>query len=248
MRNFSSVNFKFDQVHRRDYESSDEGWYPEDQETLFHDKYEKIDGEGGKLGEVGFFVVHKYRRKKDGREVAVKIVKFNQVIFSSKEQLFDSKKFKKEYDVMKDLDYHPNFVKVHEAYDFGHEGRLVMEFCPDGELLDATAKAGHFTEDQARHIYRQMVEARNCFRKWGIVHQDLKRENFLVDKKNSDDPMDWHVKLIDVDLVPKGWGRVFFIYKKPGAIIKVRFIFENELIHTCCLAQNFHFVSLNNLL
>eukprot|EP00971_Amphidinium_carterae_P171385 3397522-Amphidinium_carterae.1 len=60
------------------------------------------------------------------------------------------------------------------------------------ELFDRVTERKRFTEYDAAEAVRQMLLAVNYLHSNGIVHRDLRLENFLYDKLGSD-----HLKLID---------------------------------------------------
>jgi len=61
-----------------------------------------------------------------------------------------------------------------------------------GELFERVMKLKRFSENDAAHAVSQMLLAVNYIHKRGVVHRDLKLENFLYEDKTSD-----HLKLID---------------------------------------------------
>merc|ERR1719433_1595447 len=67
-----------------------------------------------------------------------------------------------------------------------------MECLEGGELFDRVIERKRFSENDASDAVRQMLLALNYLHSAGIVHRDLKLENFLYDKKGGD-----HLKLID---------------------------------------------------
>jgi len=68
-----------------------------------------------------------------------------------------------------------------------------------GELFDRVLKLQKFSEGDAAEVTHQMLLAVNYIHSHGIVHRDIKLENFLYDKPNSN-----HLKLIDF-----GFGKVW---------------------------------------
>ena len=154
----------------------------------FFDKYEEIEGEGSELGVFirGYGPVHKYRRKQDGREVAVqKLIKFaGEGVDQAK--MVDALHLHDRFHYWN----HPNVVKQHEAYEFSDLDIFVMEFWPSFNLN----QEGPFTEDQARHIFKQMVDGVCVCHNRGMRFENFR--NFRVDKKNSDDPMKWKIKVM----------------------------------------------------
>lgn len=70
---------------------------------------------------------------------------------------------------------------------------LIEEFVTGGELFDHLIKKSHFSEVEARHFFRQILEALGYIHSRGIVHRDLKLENCLLDNCGN-------VKIIDFGL------------------------------------------------
>jgi len=68
-----------------------------------------------------------------------------------------------------------------------------MEYCSGGELFERLIEEGNFTEQDARIIFKQMIDALNYSHTRKIVHRDLKPENFMFLDKNRDSI----IKLID---------------------------------------------------
>ena len=77
-------------------------------------------------------------------------------------------------------------------YEADHHLYLVMECMEGKELFDRVTEKKRFSEYDAAEAVRQMLLAVNYLHNNGIVHRDLKLENFLYDKMGSD-----HLKLID---------------------------------------------------
>ena len=76
---------------------------------------------------------------------------------------------------------HENIVKLFETFETCDSLFLVMEFIP-GTNLDEHLhqKGGALSEDEARHLFRQIIAAVYfCHNRW-VVHRDLKTPNILV--------------------------------------------------------------------
>lgn len=71
-------------------------------------------------------------------------------------------------------------------------GRL----CEGGELFDRIINKGHFTENEARATFLQIMQALNYCHANKICHRDLKPENFLLLTKDDNSPL----KVIDFGL------------------------------------------------
>jgi len=80
-------------------------------------------------------------------------------------------------------------VDVYESETYLH---LVMECMEGGELFERLTKRKRFSERDAASAVYHMLLAVNYIHNRGIVHRDLKLENFLYEKEDTD-----HLKLID---------------------------------------------------
>jgi calcium-dependent protein kinase len=99
--------------------------------------------------------------------------------------------------IMCQLD-HPNIVRLEEVYESPSEIYLVQELCFGGELFDRLDEQPdyHYTESQCAKLVKQMLCAVRYIHSKGIIHRDLKLENFLF---SSTDP-DSELKMIDFGL------------------------------------------------
>jgi calcium-dependent protein kinase len=68
--------------------------------------------------------------------------------------------------------------------------------CDGGELFDRIVEKGNFTENEARGIFLNIMQALNYCHNNKICHRDLKPENFLMMTKADNSP----VKIIDFGL------------------------------------------------
>mmetsp|Transcript_5920 Transcript_5920/g.15058 ORF Transcript_5920/g.15058 Transcript_5920/m.15058 type:complete len:548 (-) Transcript_5920:63-1706(-) len=87
---------------------------------------------------------------------------------------------------------HPHVARLVDVYECENRLNLVMECMEGGELFERVRKQRRFTEVDAGSAIRQMLLSINYIHSKGIVHRDLKLENFLYETKESD-----HLKLID---------------------------------------------------
>jgi calcium-dependent protein kinase len=87
---------------------------------------------------------------------------------------------------------HPHITRLYYVYESQHELHLVMECLEGGELFDRISEKKRFSEEEARDALRQMLLALNYIHSHGVVHRDIKLENFVYDEKGSG-----HLKLLD---------------------------------------------------
>jgi serine/threonine protein kinase len=113
--------------------------------------------------------------------------------------------FTNEVSALKDL-HHPNILKI---YDYkskaealrpdGSKLRLAyitLENAEGGELFNYIAETGRFSEDIARYIFKQIIDALDYVHNQGYNHRDIKPENILLDK-------DFNIKLADFGFATK---------------------------------------------
>ena len=56
---------------------------------------------------------------------------------------------------------HPNITRVFELLEDKKNFYVVMEYMPDGNLLDKVVSMGHFSEDHAAMVVHQIMLALN---------------------------------------------------------------------------------------
>mgnify|MGYP003385255068 FL=1 len=153
--------------------------------------YYDIVGDGGRLGEGSYGSVYLYRNKKSGDSFACKVIGLS---------LINSHYLRKlhlEIAIMKEVD-HPNVIRIHEVFFGTRTVYLIMELCSGGELfahLTNHYKKG-FNEDHAALLMRDMLSSVRYLHSKGIVHRDIKLENFLFEVNTTDS----RLKLIDFGL------------------------------------------------
>lgn len=81
---------------------------------------------------------------------------------------------------------HPNIVQLLETYEDKNKVYLVMELVTGGELFDRIVEKGSYTEKDASHLVRQILEAVDYMHEQGVVHRDLKPENLLYYSPDDD--------------------------------------------------------------
>lgn len=126
------------------------------------------------------------RCRRTGREVAVKTYAKNEI---SKNRL-DS--LRSEVNIYLTME-HPHIATLLAVYESTDSLSLVMELCSGGELHDRLSKKSRFTEEEARRAAHQMCTAIAYLHQLGVVHRDLKLENWLYSNESEDAPL----KLID---------------------------------------------------
>ncbi|EGD72728.1 CAMK/TSSK protein kinase [Salpingoeca rosetta] len=80
---------------------------------------------------------------------------------------------------------HRRITDIYEAIFTTDHVFLVMQYACGGDLLDFINKGGALTEDRARAIFYQLMEALGHCHALGIYHRDLKCENILLDDSNN---------------------------------------------------------------
>ena len=107
------------------------------------------------------------------------------------------KQLREEIFIMCQLD-HPNIVRLEEVYESTSEIYLVQELCLGGELFDRLDEQPdyHYTEAECARLVKQMLSAVRYLHSKGIIHRDLKLENFLFSSTSKDSEL----KMIDFGL------------------------------------------------
>lgn len=129
--------------------------------------------------------IHKWTRQ----EYACKVLSFDEV------GPHNVLKLHSEISSMRQLD-HPNVLRLREVF-FGHRRiYLIMDLCKGGELFElVNASSEHRTEQCAIRFLTQMFSAVQYLHINGVMHRDLKLENWLFEQRSGS-----HLKLIDFGL------------------------------------------------
>ncbi|KAM4694304.1 hormonally up-regulated neu tumor-associated kinase homolog A-like [Discoglossus pictus] len=88
---------------------------------------------------------------------------------------------------------HPNIVQLYETLETENSYYMVMELCLGGDLMDKICDKKKLEERDVRKYIRQIMSAVEHLHHHGVVHRDLKIENFLLDEN-------CNIKLVDFGL------------------------------------------------
>ena len=127
--------------------------------------------------------------RETGERVAVKQIFKEEVIRKNGEEML--RLMLKEFDILGALD-HPNIVRLLEVYDEPSRVNMVMELCEGGDLLDAWTEGGvlaDHSEEDVKRILKQMLSALAYTHAKGVVHRDLKLNNWMLEGPERDSPI-----------------------------------------------------------
>lgn len=148
------------------------------QGTRCSDVYDIIKSK--RLGKGSYGSVYLCKHKKTGDSFAVKIINVTRINSHS------LRKLHLEIAIMKSLD-HPNIIKLRGVFFGRRTVSLVMDLCQGGELFDQLtgnqANKKGFPEAYAARLIRFMLSSIGYLHSQGIMHRDIKLENFLFQTK-----------------------------------------------------------------
>uniref|UniRef100_A0AAR2LRZ3 Calcium/calmodulin-dependent protein kinase type IV n=1 Tax=Pygocentrus nattereri TaxID=42514 RepID=A0AAR2LRZ3_PYGNA len=84
---------------------------------------------------------------------------------------------------------HPNIIRLKEIFETETEISLILELVTGGELFDRIVERGYYSERDAAHVIKQILEAVAYLHENGVVHRDLKPENLLYADLSIDAPL-----------------------------------------------------------
>lgn len=142
---------------------------------------------GETVGVGGFAVVKRGKDRGTGEVVAIKVV--------DKWRYATEDNSEREIRILSKVS-HPHCIQLHAVYITSRKVYIITELVSGGELLDRVTSVGVFSEPEAAHIIRQVLEGVAYLHRKGIVHRDLKLENLLL----VDDSPKAHIKIADFGL------------------------------------------------
>ncbi|CAJ0602208.1 unnamed protein product, partial [Cylicocyclus nassatus] len=77
---------------------------------------------------------------------------------------------------------HECVLRVYQIVSISHYVIFITEYCDGGDLLQKIKKMKRVPENEAKLIFRQLIEALIYLQRCNIVHRDLKCENVLLDR------------------------------------------------------------------
>lgn len=139
---------------------------------------------GRPLGRGAFGKVNIGLHIASGRLVAIKTFnKDNLTLESTQRKLF------LETTLMKTLQ-HKNIVRIYETFETDKYHMIILEYVCGGDLMSYVRKRNYLSENVARFLFRQLIEALKYMHAQGIVHRDIKLDNILLD-------VDRNIKICD---------------------------------------------------
>ncbi len=131
---------------------------------------------GERIGVGGFGVVYKAVQRSVSRDVAMKVILPQ---YASRPRFI--RYFEYEAQLVARLE-HPYIVPLFDHWREGDVACIVMRFLRGGSLYDALRKDGALPLERAALVLDQIAAALTEAHRQGVVHQDLKTANILLDE------------------------------------------------------------------
>eukprot|EP01042_Synura_sphagnicola_P000461 gene461-488_t len=139
-----------------------------------------------KLGKGSYGSVYLATHRRTGDDRAVKVMNVDRVTS------YYLRKLHTEIAILRRLD-HPNIVRLHDVFFGRRSVYLVTQLCRGGELFELLTSGKSqgfvFREDRAAKLLRDMLSAVTYLHDNGVVHRDLKLENFLFEGESATSPL-----------------------------------------------------------
>lgn len=143
-----------------------------------------------RIGEGSFATIFKCANKSTGFQRAIKVL--------SKAKSKNIPKWYHEIAMLKSVD-HPNIIKYYESFQDRRFIYVIMELCQGAELFDLLNEVDHLGEMETAALMQQVFRAMTYMHAVHIVHRDLKTENFMLYKKDTE-VIENTIKIIDFGL------------------------------------------------
>ncbi|KAK8882413.1 hypothetical protein M9Y10_045055 [Tritrichomonas musculus] len=130
------------------------------------------------IGSGGFAVVYSGHEHPSNRPVAIKCIPKSRIADPRvKEKLIS------EVEIHRSL-HHPNVVEFRGVFQDDNYVYILLEFCPNGTVLDMLKRHMPFDEATASNVAKQVLQALVYLHKNRVIHRDLKLQNFLLGTDN----------------------------------------------------------------
>eukprot|EP00160_Parvularia_atlantis_P015635 Unigene4564_Nuclearia_a/m.13934 Unigene4564_Nuclearia_a/g.13934 ORF Unigene4564_Nuclearia_a/g.13934 Unigene4564_Nuclearia_a/m.13934 type:complete len:612 (+) Unigene4564_Nuclearia_a:70-1905(+) len=137
------------------------------------DDFEITDKE---LGRGQFGIVKVAKNKRNGQQLAVKIIDKKRFWGRKPES---TRHLKREISILSQL-RHPQVIRLFAVFDERETLLMYMELVQGGDLLGYVEKRGRITEDEGKFLFHQLAVGVKYLHDRGVVHRDLKPENLLL--------------------------------------------------------------------
>jgi serine/threonine protein kinase len=133
---------------------------------------------GPVLGTGNFATVRRGTHRKTGAQVAIKIIEKKRF---SMQTDFSFSSLQSEVEILRRMN-HGHIIRVFDVFDTDKAFTMVLELVSGGDLFDYIVGRcpNPFTEEEARTLFIQLLEAMLYMHSKDVVHRDLKPENILV--------------------------------------------------------------------
>ncbi|OHS96845.1 CAMK family protein kinase [Tritrichomonas foetus] len=125
------------------------------------------------IGHGGFSYVYKAKCENYKIDFVAKILKIKEK--SSVDHVFNA-----EVSALTSLN-HPNIIRLYDTFVQDDLFVMILEYCPNGCLMDELKKVKAFNYDEFVYYGRQIVDALTYCHSKNIAHRDIKLQNILID-------------------------------------------------------------------
>lgn len=142
----------------------------------YHRRSVEDDYELGRvLGKGSYGTVRLVRDRRDGTPWACKTISKNRLL-----RRRDVADIRREVELLNLLTPHANIAGVRKVYEDAETVSIVMDYCAGGELFSYIVDRQSLSEREAAELAAQMVEVVRHCHSMGVMHRDMKPENFLL--------------------------------------------------------------------
>lgn len=144
----------------------------------------------------GYGKVYLAQHALTGKKVAIKE---NDVTNLSNEEIYNISREALYLETLK----HKNIIKYINSYSYNNNFYMVMQYAEGGELGSYVQSEVWLTEERAKQIFYQIVEAIKLMHSKNVIHRDLKPNNILFLDKEME-----NIAIIDFGISGYSYGNI----------------------------------------